>query len=101
MGTVVFFREVKRPERFVDYSRLSNSEVTNEWSYTSAPPLCVHGVDRNSFTFIVYYYGDHMAGGNVTDVDYTKCRTVVKNTTLKALAYIRAVVIILKGILKR
>jgi len=27
------------------------AEVRNEWSYTSTPPIFLHGVDRDNFTF--------------------------------------------------
>jgi hypothetical protein len=27
------------------------AEVKNVWSYTSAPPICLHGVDMKNFTF--------------------------------------------------
>jgi len=26
-------------------------EVMNEWSYTSTPPMCLNGMDRDNFTF--------------------------------------------------
>ena len=32
---------VKRPGRKVDYSPPSSAEVKNEWSYTSAPSICL------------------------------------------------------------
>ena len=32
----------------------SSAKVKNEWSYTSTSPLCVHDVDRGSFTFYLY-----------------------------------------------
>jgi len=25
------------------------TEFRNEWGYTSAPPVCIHGIDINSF----------------------------------------------------
>ena len=28
-----------------------NSEVKNKWSNTSAPPICLHGMDRDKSTF--------------------------------------------------
>jgi hypothetical protein len=37
-----------RPE--VSHTPASSAGVKNEWSYTSAPPICIHGADRN-FTF--------------------------------------------------
>jgi hypothetical protein len=36
--------EVKRPEGEADYSPPSSAEVKNTWSYTSTPPICLHGV---------------------------------------------------------
>jgi hypothetical protein len=32
-----------------------SAEVKNEWSYTTAPPMCIHSVVRNSFTFCYIY----------------------------------------------
>jgi hypothetical protein len=29
----------------------SNAEVKNDWSYTSTPPVCLHGVYGENFTF--------------------------------------------------
>jgi hypothetical protein len=29
-----------------------NSEVKNKWSNTFASPLCLHGMDRDNFTFL-------------------------------------------------
>ena len=37
-----------------DHSSPSSAKVKNEYSYTSAPLVCVYWVDRNSFTFIFY-----------------------------------------------
>jgi len=38
--------EVKRPGREADYSPPSSTEV-NAWSYTSTPPVRLHGVVLN------------------------------------------------------
>jgi len=35
---------VKRPGREADYSHPSSADVKNVWSYTSTPPVRVHGV---------------------------------------------------------
>jgi hypothetical protein len=35
---------VKWPEREADHSPPSSAEVRNEWSYTSIPPVRLHGV---------------------------------------------------------
>jgi len=29
-----------------------SAEVKNEWSYTTAYPIYLHGVDRDNFTFV-------------------------------------------------
>ena len=29
----------------------SSSEVKNEWTYTSVPPICLHGVHKKNFNF--------------------------------------------------
>jgi hypothetical protein len=34
----------------VDHSPPSSAEVKNEWSHSSAPLMCLHGVDRDNFT---------------------------------------------------
>jgi hypothetical protein len=58
MGTsglaVPWIPEVKRPGRKINYSRPSSAEVKSEWSYTSTPPTCRHGVDRENFTFTLH-----------------------------------------------
>jgi len=40
--------------REVGHSTLTSAEVKNAWSYTSAPPMRLNGVDRNIFTFSPY-----------------------------------------------
>jgi len=52
---VFFFLEVKRPGRDVDYwpHPLSNAEAKSRWSYTTAPSVCFHGVDRVCFVVSV------------------------------------------------
>jgi hypothetical protein len=35
---------IRRPGREADHSRPSSAEVKNVWSYTSTPPICLHGV---------------------------------------------------------
>ena len=49
-----FFPSVQRREREVNDSPASSAKVKNEWSYTSAPSLCLHGMDRDNFTFLPY-----------------------------------------------
>jgi hypothetical protein len=34
-----------------DSSLPSSAEVKNEWSYTSPPPVCLHGMHRNNLNF--------------------------------------------------
>jgi len=46
-----FFPGVKPPGREVNHTPPSTVEVKNEWSCTSTPPICLHGVDRENFIF--------------------------------------------------
>ena len=41
---------LNRSERDVDHSHSYDGEVKNEWSYTSTPPICLHGMDREHCT---------------------------------------------------
>jgi hypothetical protein len=45
-----FFPGVRWPKRDV-YSHPCNVEVNNKWSYTSSPPIRLHGMERDKFTF--------------------------------------------------
>ena len=49
---------VKRPGREVYHSPPSSDKVKNEWSYTSAPPISLRGVDSDNFTlfFSLYFF---------------------------------------------
>jgi hypothetical protein len=44
MGTKGSFPGGKRPGREADHSPPSSAEVKNVWSYTSTPPVRLHGV---------------------------------------------------------
>jgi hypothetical protein len=55
-GYRVSFPGVKRPGRNVNHSPLSTVDVNNEWRYTSTPPLHLHGVSREVFTFYLYTF---------------------------------------------
>ena len=48
-----FFTGVKRPWREVNTSPTSSAAVKNEWRYTSASPICLHGVGKENDTFTV------------------------------------------------
>jgi hypothetical protein len=50
-----YFQGVMRPGRGADHSTPSSAKIKNEWRYTSTPPICLHGVDRNNFTFFLTY----------------------------------------------
>ena len=43
---------IKRPTRESNLSSLSSTEVRNEWSYISTPPISLHGVERKNFTLL-------------------------------------------------
>jgi hypothetical protein len=47
-----FFPAVKWPGREVNHSSPSVAEVKNEWIHTSTVPICLHGLDREKFTFL-------------------------------------------------
>jgi hypothetical protein len=48
MGTGVLPRGIKRPGREVDHLPSSSTEVKNEWSYASTPPLRLHDAGRDN-----------------------------------------------------
>jgi hypothetical protein len=48
-----FIFGVKQPRLFVGHSVQFNAEVKNEWRYTSTPPVCLLGVDKDNFTFFL------------------------------------------------
>ena len=50
MGIGVSSQVLKLQGRDVDRSPPRSAEVKNEWSYTSASPIRLHGVERDSFT---------------------------------------------------
>jgi len=50
-GNRGYFPVVERSGCGVDHSPPSSAEFKNEWSYTSAPTIRHHGVDRHSFDF--------------------------------------------------
>jgi hypothetical protein len=39
-----------------DHSPSSSAMVKNEWNYTSAPPLCLHGMDWDNLAFFNFAY---------------------------------------------
>ena len=50
------FQAVQWPGRDVELSPPSSAEVKNEWSYASMPFTCFHGVDRDSFIFLTFFF---------------------------------------------
>jgi hypothetical protein len=36
----------------VDHSPPSSTEFKNEWIYTSSPPICLYGMERDNVTFL-------------------------------------------------
>ena len=53
MGTAVF-PEAKRPACEVGHSLPFSAEVNNEWIYTSTPPRCLNGMDRDRYIFLMW-----------------------------------------------
>jgi hypothetical protein len=46
---------VKRPAHEIDRSLSSSVKVTSEWNCTPAPPVRLHRVQRDTFTFFTSY----------------------------------------------
>jgi len=46
------FPGLKWPKREVDHPPLLSDDVRNEWIYTSAPPICLHGTNRDHYAWI-------------------------------------------------
>ena len=44
------FAEDRRVGREVNHSLSSSAKIRNEWSYSSSSPICLHGVDNETFT---------------------------------------------------
>jgi len=59
MSTEILYPGVKRQVREVDHSPPSSDEAKNECSYTSTPPIRLHGLDRDNFTFSVLRWKKH------------------------------------------
>jgi hypothetical protein len=38
------------------HSPPASAVVKNVRSYTSTPPICLHGLDRDNFTFLLLYF---------------------------------------------
>jgi len=51
----------KQPRREVNHSPPSSAEARNERSYTSAPPIRLHGVDEDNFT-LVFLFNEAVGG---------------------------------------
>jgi len=47
------FPGVNQPRCAVNWSPPCCAEVNNEWSYTCTSPVCLHGVDTETFTLTV------------------------------------------------
>jgi hypothetical protein len=48
-----FFPGVKRLGHELGHSPPSSAKVKNEWSCTSSPCICLHGVDRENTAFFL------------------------------------------------
>jgi hypothetical protein len=58
---MAFSGGVNQPGREADHSLLSSAEV-NEWRYTPSPPICLHGVDRDTFNLRKMIFGNIPVG---------------------------------------
>jgi len=66
LGTGVLSWEQRGWGVKVNHSPPSSTEVKNEWSYTSTPPICLHGMDREKFAFIVVSTYIHFISRNLS-----------------------------------
>jgi hypothetical protein len=55
IGTCGSFPGVKWQGRETDHSLPSSAEVKNAWSYTSTPPICLHGVELSKAQGQLYF----------------------------------------------
>ena len=46
---------VMRPEREVNRSHPSSTDVKNEWTYTSTPTIHLYGFDRDNLTLLLHH----------------------------------------------
>jgi hypothetical protein len=44
---------LKEPSHEADSTPPSSPRIENEWSYISVPPLCLHRVHKDNFTFFL------------------------------------------------
>ena len=58
MGTGVLSPTGERPGRELNHSLPPGAVVKKAWSYTSVPPICLHGTDKNYFIFIVINHNE-------------------------------------------
>jgi len=52
----MFFCGVKPSWLQVDHLDSSSADIMNEWSHTYTSSVCLHGVDRDIFTFSFAFY---------------------------------------------
>jgi hypothetical protein len=69
---------VKQAWYEVNHSPPSSAVVKNEWSYTFTSPVCLQGMDRENFTFILFTSLTFMIkiqrNGNVLHGNCTNCK---------------------------
>jgi len=70
MGIEGFSPGVKRPGREVDHSASYGTEVRNEWSCASTPPVCLNWVNRDKFTFTFFWWFELPARNQVRVLQY-------------------------------
>jgi hypothetical protein len=47
---------LKRLGREVNHSPPSGDELNNQWNCTSAHPVCIRGVDRETFAVVLFHH---------------------------------------------
>jgi hypothetical protein len=54
LGTGVLLLGINQPQHEANHSPPSSLEVKNEWSCTSASPICLYGIHRDNITFHIW-----------------------------------------------
>jgi hypothetical protein len=75
------FPGVKRLAHEVNHSRPSSAKVKKEESYTSTPPVCLHGVDRHSSAHrssSILYGTNRLRSHNRSGMGLISFRTLLK-----------------------
>ena len=63
-----------------DHSPPSSADITNEWSYISAPPIHLYGVDRQELIFTLYNSRMQVVSYTIDYYKYESRRVPIRKT---------------------